>query len=147
MVVPLDEMLRELYIWSKERKRQWRFIIFNCCDKTRKGQHWLLLILPPTLPIILFDSLGLEYPSLIHALHKLHVVNIWRNRRRVQSWTNPSCGLHCIYFLYSFLKRRNSHVSSAHIANEVMSRDYSCRSPKRCDVKVARFAGSIIKVY
>jgi hypothetical protein len=147
MVVPLDEMLRELYKWCKERKRQWQFIIFNCCDKSQKGQHWLLLILPPSLPIILFDPLGLQYPSLINALHKLRVVNIWNNTRRVQTWTKPSCGLHCIYFIYSFLKRMNHHDSPARIANAVMRSDYSCRSPIQCDVKVARFVGSIIKVY
>lgn len=147
-VESLDQMLRRLFKWRSQRGvRFWSFIIFNCCDRTRKGQHWLLLILPPSpaSSVVLFDSLGQTYPSLMNVFRQLKIGNIWRNNRRVQSWSSDSCGAHCVYFIYCFLNRFDNRYSLSRVAGNVMSRDYRFRSTVKCDSLVREFVKNLLE--
>jgi hypothetical protein len=41
--------------------------------------------------------------------------------------------------VYSFIKRFVFHASPAHVAQSVMTHDYTCRTPVKCDALVADF--------
>lgn len=148
-VVPLDEMIHRLYSWKMSRLRSgravWQFLIFNCCDVTQPGRHWMVLILPPSRvdSLILFDSLSQTYPALMKVFRLLNLENIWRNTRRVQAWSSSTCGLHCLYFVYRFLKRCELYNSSEQIARAVMIHDYRCRRPNMCDAMVTAFVSKM----
>ena len=49
LVLSMDAMVNAVKRWQRgaDGGPKWRYIIFNCCPRGMRGEHWRLLILPP----------------------------------------------------------------------------------------------------
>ena len=125
-----------------------------------------MILPPPTTSalhhIILFDSLALPLeaymgsPALIRELGSLPVWML-NPHQRVQQWESITCGAHCLFFLYSFIRRRAPYycsfsfqsmtatAASVGVAQNVLSLDYHVgrQDPKQCDSLVLNFLSSL----
>ena len=98
--------------------------IVNCCNRGRRGQHWIAICQETSNRLEIFDSYGFDPP--MHNLeNKLPVSNVVvYNTKQLQSIFSNVCGQYCLYYCY-FKPRGYAMGDIVSIfSNDVDSNDY-----------------------